>query len=473
MNNENNFPDLPQKPKKPFEVHIDDADYLSPSDLDKITPPPVNKKKFEVHIEDYETPQPIINDNQPKYKGEIYFSNRKPIKPIQEPVAEPVAPIAKPVQPKTAQPVKKTKKKRRKKHTLLVFCSLVLVFTCTLSVFGITCVNDILAIGRSENKVEVNIPHGADTDEVLDILKDSGLIKQKLFCKFYLDFIQIFTHGKDPDYLSGVYYPESNLGLEGLLNEFKASNKEKDTKWLVFPEGWTIYQIIDRINAAGVCSRDEMLAALKNSEFEYEFLKDIPDNSNRTFTLEGYLRPDTYEFFVDSDANSVIRKLVQNSENNWTEEYEKRAAELGYTRDEIIIIASIIQAEAADSEQMGMISAVIHNRLDKNSGLPKLQCDSTKDYIKKKVSGNVTDGEETTLLSHYDTYRIDGLPPGPICNPGEDAILAALYPDEDYSDYYYFRHDVRGTIYMAKTSDEHRENGKKVLTVNNQYSSGN
>lgn len=480
MNNENNFPEIPNKPKKKFEVHIDDADYLAPVELDKITPPPVNKKKFEVHIDDYEAPQPVTNEHQPKYKGEIYFSNRKPVKPIQEPVnAVPADTGVTPVASKTVKkPIKNNNSKNKPKfkslsnNVLLIFCTVVLILTCALSAFGITCINDILAINRSEEKVEVKIPQNATTDEVLDILKESGLIKQKTFSKFYLEFIQIFTHSKEPKYLSGVYYPESNLGLEGLLNEFKASNKEKDTVWLVFPEGWSAYQIIDRLNSSGVCSRDEMIAALSDADFEYDFIKKISNSNSRTFTLEGYLCPDTYEFFLDSDANSVIRKLINNSETNWTEEHEKRCAELGYTRDEIIILASIIQAEAANTDQMGMISAVLHNRLNNPGTYPKLECDSTKDYIKNKIAPNVSDGVATTLQNEYDTYKIEGLPPGPVCNPGEDAINAALYPDENYSDYFYFRHDVRGTIYMAKTFSEHRDNGDTVLSVNNQYSSG-
>lgn len=473
MNNENNFPEIPQKPKKPFEVHIDDADYLAPVELDKTTTPPAPKKKFEVHIDDYETSQPIINDQQPQYKGEIYFSNRKPVKPVQQPVTPDTAVTGKKVISKTSTRNKKSFNFNFKNNTLLIFCSVILILTCALSAYGITCINDVLAINRSEEKVEVKIPQNATTDDVLDILKDNGLIKQKLFSKFYLEFIQIFKKSKnEPKYLSGVYYPESNLGLEGLLNEFKASNKEKDTAWLVFPEGWSIYQIIDRLNSSGVCSKDEMLAALKNADFEYDFIKETNKINNRTFSLEGYLCPDTYEFFLDSDANSVIRKLINNSESKWTEEHQKRCEELGYTRDEIIIIASIIQAEAANADQMGMISAVLHNRLNNPGNYPKLECDSTKDYIKNKIAPNNTDGSTAALTNAYDTYRIEGLPPGPVCNPGQDAINAALYPDVNYSDYFYFRHDIRGTIYMAKTFSEHRDNGDIVLSVNNQYSSG-
>ena len=476
MENNNNFPEIPQKPKKPFEVHIDDKDYLSPTEIENITPPPVQKKKFEVHIEDYDAAQPAANDYQPQYKGEIYFSNRKPVKrvspnPMPEVKSESTSSASKAAQKK---PAAKMKKHNIKQNTLLIFCSFVFALTCAFSVWGIICVNDILAISRSSEKVAVEIPLHADTDEVLDILKDNGLIKQKLFCKFYLNFIQIFTGSKDPEYNSGVYYLEKNMGLEGMLNDIKYSKNNRETVWLVFPEGWTFRQMFERLDKANVCSYDELMAALQNTEFEYEFIQAIQNKNDRPFNLEGYLCPDTYEFFLDSDANSVIRKLLGGSESNWTEEYDNRAKELGYTRDEIIILASIIQSEAANADQMGMISQILHNRLNRPSQYPKLECNSTEDYILKRLYDTkvITEGQKNTFLSKYDTYSITGFPPGPICNPGEDAIYAALYPDGNYSDYFYFRHDVRGTIYIAKTNEEHEDNGIIVLSVNEQYSAG-
>ena len=475
MENNNNFSEFPRKPKKPFEVHIDDKDYMSPSDTSNIVNPKA-KKKFEVHIDDYDSSQPVSNEYQPQYKGEIYFSNRKPVKPINRDVVMPIPPLPKtaPTNVKEEHKKAKTKKKRRDRNGqgLLIFCSFILIFTVALSAFGISCVNDVLAITREPEKVAVEVPLDADTDDVLDLLKDKGLIKQKLFCKFYLNFIQKFTGKKDPEYNSGVYYLEKNMGIEAMLNEIKYSSSDKDTVWLVFPEGWTFRQIFERLDKNGVCDYDELVAALKNTQFENEFIKAIPNINDRPIRLEGYLCPDTYEFFLDSDANSVIRKLLSNADTVWTEEFDNRAKELGYTRDEIIILASIIQSEAANKDQMGMISQILHNRLNNPSVYPKLECDSTEDYIVKRLYDTqvINFGERNNYAAKYDTYSITGFPPGPICNPGEDAIEAALYPDDHYDDYFYFRHDVRGTVYIAKTFDEHEENGNIVLSVNEQYS---
>ncbi len=457
----NNEPNKNSGSKKPFEVHIEDDGFLNPETLDKIKPQgTAPKKKFEVHI-DENAPLSDYDDHTPQYKGEIYFSNRKPQRraPQQQSPSD-----------TSRTPAPKTIKKRAFNSVLAIFMAIVLVFTTAFSALAITCINDVLALSRSDEIVKVTIPQDSTTDSIIDILSDEGLIKQKLFCKAYYNLITFLKNlNKDPkpgepEYLSGVYYVQKNLGLEGYLNEFKEIQKTADTITLVFPEGWTIYQIFDKIAEFGVCSKDQLLASIDGTDFENDFIADIPQSTERTFALEGYLYPATYEFYEKSDANSIIRKFLEASESKWTEEYEARRIELGLTRDEVITIASIIQREAASKKQMGLVSSVIHNRLNNSVSWPLLGCDSTTNYISSYVAPNVPSTNASVYLSAYDTYSQQGLPPGPICNPGDDAINAALYPDD--TDYFYFRHDKYGEIYMARTQSEHDANGREVLRVN-------
>lgn len=460
MNNQNNnF----NGEKKPFKVNIDDDGYLNSDILNQISPsqstPP--KKKFEVHIDDDALPT-VYEDQTPQYKGEVYFSNRKPLRKAQQQSAVPESiPITN----------TDTKKKKLFASVSTLFWVIVIVFTTAFSAIAITCINDVLALNRSEEVVKITIPQDSTTNNIIDILSDEGLVKQKLFCKVYyklVDFVKNINEDEkpaDPVYLSGVYYVQKNLGLEGYLNEFKETQKTADTINLVFPEGWTIYQMFDKIAEFGVCSKEQLLASISETDFEYSFINDIPDNSDRTFKLEGYMYPATYEFYEKSDANTIIRKFLEASESRWTEEYEAQRIELGLSRDEVIIIASIIQREAANTDQMGLVSSVIHNRLKNSVSWPLLGCDSTANYISKYVAPNVSSLEAVSLENNYDTYSQPGLPPGPICNPGDDAIHAALFPDD--TNYYYFRHDNTGKIYMARTQAEHDENGREVLRVNN------
>ncbi len=455
MNNENNKDKL-------FKVNIEDDGFLNPEDLDNLVPPapPVAKKKFEVHIDDSESQSLEFDEQQPRYNGEIYFSNRRPVK---QTVPQRTTENRQPRKPKTP-------KRKAVNSVVAVFCVVILIFSTAFSALAISCINDILAIGRSDEKVTVNIPNGLTTDEVIDILADEGLVKQKLFCKvFYKAFTFVKNINKEkkpaePVYFGDIYYVTKNMGLEGYLTEFRETAKTVDTVSLVFPEGWTIYQIFDKIDEFGVCSKTELLSSISGADFDYDFIEEIADSSYRTFKLEGYLYPETYEFYEKSNANSVIRKFIDTFEARWTDEYEAQREKLGLTRDEIITIASIIQREAANKEQMGLISSVLHNRLSHAVSWPTLGCDSTKNYITNYVRPNITSAQAAIFEQYYNTYYCQGLPPGPICNPGDDAINAALFPED--TNYYYFRHDKYGKIYMAKTQAEHDQNGNEVLRAN-------
>lgn len=459
MNNDEN------KKEGPFEVNFEDDGFLNPADLDALKPPaPYSNKKFEVHIDENDASGLDFDDQAPRYKGEIYFSNSRPLKPVPPAGSEKRAPGRK--------GPKKARKKRKIDSVVAVFCTVVFIFAAALSSLAISCVNDVLAIGRSEEKVKINIPNGADADKIIDVLSDEGLVKRKLFCKAYYKLFEYARNlggppnkkNEPPVFMSGLYIVQKNLGLEGYLNKFKRAPKVADVVTLVFPEGWTIYQAFKKIQEFGVCDANELLASLNAVDFDYDFIKEIPNDPERTFKLEGYFYPSTYEFFEKSDANNVIRKFLDASRNKWTDEYEKRRKELGFTRDEIITIASIIQREAADAEQMKLISSVIHNRLNHAVSWPMLDCNSTEKYITIFVAPHVAPDRARALSIYYDSYGREGLPPGPICNPGDDAIKAALYPAS--TDYYFFRHDKYGKIYMAKTQAEHDKNGNEVLRVN-------
>lgn len=447
------------KEKKPFKVTISDEDYMSPDELDELmnskepTVPDFGRRSapvFKVNIEeDLDDGVQEDDGRQPENRGEIYFSNVKPVR--------------------TVTPAQSHKKKKGR-GAFALFLAVVIILSSTLSVYGISCIEDLFAFSRSDDTVTVNIPLDADTDAIIDILADAGLVHQRFFCKFYYKvFTALKNHNKKnpqpPVYLSGVYDVEKNEGLETYLTKFRENQVGKDTVYVAIPEGWTIYQIFDRLEKFGVCHKDKLIKSLTGTNFEYKFLSDIKDNSNRTLKLEGYLYPNTYEFYVDSDPNSVMRKFFDEFEHEWTDEYREQAEKLGYTLDEIIIIASIIQREAANAEQMGDISSVIHNRLNHSTSWPTLGCDSTETYIKNYITPNVSANESLLYLQRYNTYTNQGLPPGPICNPGDDAIKAALYPND--TNYYFFRHDKNGKIYLAATQAEHDANANLVLRVNN------
>ena len=342
------------------------------------------------------------------------------------------------------------------------FLAFIFIFTFIFSYIGLTCVGDMLAINRSEENIEVVIPPDSSCSQIIDILKDNGLIKRKLFCKLFT----AYRGFDDEEYLSGNYYLCSEMGVEGMLMDLMAAPATADSITLAFPEGWTIQQIFEKIEKNDVCSSAKLYSAVRSKTYDsvYRFIGDVEDKSDRYLKLEGYLFPDTYDFYVDADANYVIKKFLDNFDAKWEDEYDARAKKLGFTRDEIITIASVIQKEAANAEQMKVVSSVIHNRLKHPADYPALQCDSTAMYVSNYVTPVVGESHGKVLYDSYDTYAIRGLPPGPICNPGMDAIRAALYPED--TDYYFFAHDKSGKIYLSRNISEFTRNEVERVKAN-------
>lgn len=377
----------------------------------------------------------------------------------------------------TPQQLAKAKQMKKYKRTksLLITCVCLIfiaIITTSLSVVALQAIDDILCIGnRTGETVSVVVPEGAKFDEVYDALCDAGLVKQKqivkIFCTKIRNYDNYWSEKQqkyiDVEYTPAVYYFEPSEGVEVMLEQIKASSTvSKDTVRITFPEGWTVAQIFEKIEKYNVCTAEKLYANLEIAGDQFEFYKDIKDNNSRYLKAEGYLFPDTYDFYIGESANSVLKKLFNNFNNKWTKAYENRAKELGMTQDEVMILASIIEKEAKGESQMGGVSSVLHNRLKNSATYPLLQMNSTKDYILSiKEYDLVNDYYYALYLDSYNTYSVQGLPPGAICNPGIDAIKAALYPDD--TNYNFFCHDKDGVIYYAVTAAEHQKNIERNL----------
>ena len=380
---------------------------------------------------------------------------------------------------KPAKPVKRKKKKRltrqekellrKKRFRSLLLTALLLIAILLVSAviiyFTLSCVNDVLAMNRSSDKVTISISEGTDTDEAIDVLAEKKLIKNAWFCKLFNHLL--LTFDEDTEYIPGVYELSPNMGLEVMLSKMSSTSSSAETVMLTFPEGYTADQIIEKLADNDVCSAVALRQTMETVDYStsFSFVPSVEAGEERYHILEGYLFPDTYDFYIGENCSSVIEKFLANFEKHWTEEYSEKAAALGYTQDEILTIASIIEKEAYGSSQMYQISAVLHNRLKDTTGSFKyLGCDSTSAYINNITDESITEEQLKALADLYDTNTRSGLPVGPICNPGTTAIEAALEPEE--SDYLYFCHDKNKKIYLASTEAEHNRNYSRALAVN-------
>lgn len=356
----------------------------------------------------------------------------------------------------------------KKSRATVITVLICVIASVLISSYAISCMNDIFAIKRdSENIVTVNIPSDIDTNQAIDILKDNKLIKHKYFCMLYAKIVDY----RDDNYLTGIYNLTPSLGLENMLAAFKESPVSGETVTLSFPEGYTVTQIAEKLEKYEVCSAKVFYATIRDVDFssEYSFIREEKNKSERFQILEGYLYPDTYEFFIGENAASVVRKFLDNFDKKWTDKYAAQAKKINMTVDEVITLASIVEKEAFGSDQMPLVSSVFHNRLDKPGIFPTLQSNATSDYVNDYISKQVTDSSQLTqYMKNYSTYKCEGLPVGAICNPGDSAIKAALYPKD--TNYYFFLHDNNKKIYLAETDAEHRENSIEALRANSNKS---
>lgn len=217
---------------------------------------------------------------------------------------------------------------------------------------------------------------------------------------------------------------------------------------VTIPEGYSIPQVFDLLVKKGVCASTDFLYSAMDGEPTTEFAKTIPLNENRCFKLEGYLFPDTYEFYRLSKGTDVINRILEVTESKITEEERAKAESLGYTVDEILTIASLIEKEASDADTMSKVSSVIHNRLNIKM---KLELDASVNYVEKYIKPYIS-GDENRFNSYYNTRKCSALPVGPICNPGKKAIQAALNPAD--TDYLFFYSDEIGDYYFAVTYED-------------------
>ncbi len=250
------------------------------------------------------------------------------------------------------------------------------------------------------------------------------------------------------------------MGLENMLVVMKGTADTSETVRITFPEGLTTAEIINKLVDNEICEKSALLSVIETTEFSYSLVSGRKSKESVPYRLEGYLFPETYYFYVGQSASGAIETFLKTTEERITEKKKKKAEQLGFTMDEIITIASIIQSEAGSVNQMKEIAAVIENRLKDKTNYPSLGCQSTSDYIKNKVAPALSSTSAHTseyYLKYYNTNSdstVIGLPEGPICNPGLDAIEAALNPAD--SDAYFFFHDIKGNLYTAKTYSEFR-----------------
>lgn len=344
-----------------------------------------------------------------------------------------------------------------------VYLTCVLTVSVFLAVGAILVGNDVFALVKDDVEVELTIEDGISVKDAAKLFYDNGIIK-------YPGIFELFAKLKDvdpEDFVAGTYKVSPTMNYERLCSVF-IPIKERKIVRLTIPEGSTVNDIIKIFTDEGIGTREGFISAI--NEFDYteyfDFIADVyaADTADRIYRLEGYLYPDTYDFYSDAKESQIIYKLLENFDSKFSEQMKKDAKEAGYTMDEIITLASIVQKEAYYYEDLDQIASVFFNRLNKKSTYPKLESDATTVYAIELATGKRPDklgDAELAFNSPYNTRVYNGLTPGAICSPGYDAIMCTIYPAT--TSYYYFVADKDGHNIYSRTYDEHKKAVASVM----------
>ena len=334
-------------------------------------------------------------------------------------------------------PRKSAKRQRSVKARVagaLLYVLLIIVASGALATLGWTWACDLLGLNKDYASIEITINDDTRLDSIVDILEEHGLIEYKFLFKLYARF----SHAEDK-IVPGTYVLDTEMDYHAIVSNMSSSSATRQTTDVTIPEGYTIDQIFSLLEEKGVSTVDKLRDMAANWDYAFNWLQGIPLGDYHR--LEGYLFPDTYTFQMGENPKYIINKMLVNFDDKM-EEYMARytVEEAQYSLHDIVIIASMIEKETDGTvndeySDYKNIASVIYNRLknpDADSG-HFLQIDATLVYIN---GGRVPVEADKAIDSPYNTYLYEGLPAGPIANPGMTSLLAAMEPAS--TNYYYY-----------------------------------
>jgi len=319
--------------------------------------------------------------------------------------------------------------------------------------FAKNYINDNLQAVDStdDTKIVVEIPAGSSTNHIADILYENELIKDTRIFKYYAKKIEA-----DSKLKAGSFVLSKNMNADELLKALINGGSSGNTLNITIIEGLTLEETANEISEQMDLNYDRLVEIMNNGQRfkdDMEFLKDYPDINN----LQGYLMPETYNVYINSSEEDIVKVLLNQFDKFYINEIKPRLTDNKLSFEEIINLASIVEKEALLDEERDEVAAVFLNRIDINM---KLQSCATVNYAHGEWKERLT-YEDIAIDSPYNTYVVEGLPPTPINSPGKVSIIASLEPAD--VDYLFFVAKGDGSHYFSKSYDEHIEAAGEYL----------
>ncbi|MCI8604636.1 MAG: endolytic transglycosylase MltG [Ruminiclostridium sp.] len=385
---------------------------------------------------------------------------------------------------KRAREARKQLKKQREARKTVIRILLGVAVSAAVIFFGVrlgvklyNMITDFGGMENSEFEVSVEIPENPTVEQVAQALKESGIVQEPEFFKLYFSYKskdKEWRHSGDT-FEGGEFILSSSMNYSTIIDTLLPSSAGKSTVEVTIIEGMTAIEIGRLLEDKFVCRAEDFEKFYREKMNKYDFERRVTPGSLKFNQLEGYLFPDKYEFYecrelkanpeadidTSEQAEAAASKIYSNFNSKITKTMYKQMNTMGLTLDELITLASMVQSEVSNVEDMRKVASVFLNRLKVGGDLSKLQSDVTVFYVQDFIEPYYKDYGLVTSLAAisnaYDTYECDGIPAGPICNPGMDAISAVL--DAESTDYYYFcANEETGETFYARTLEEHEEN---------------
>ena len=369
----------------------------------------------------------------------------------------------------------------------LLLCAAILGAAAYASTYIVKWALDFTGVASTEFRVDITIPDDADIETVAAILSENNIINDAKFFRMYADFADKLKKNTDKkDFIGGKYTVSSTMSYSTLLSMLRTKENIRKTVDVRIVEGMTAREIGELLEENNVCFAEDFEKYYHNIQNNYEFERRVKENSLKYNQLEGYLFPDTYQFYVvnamenggkpdknqtaaeaydkmkkasEDNALEAARTMYSNFNSKMTRSMYKKMGEMHLTLDETMALASMVQKEAASEEDMGNVASVFLNRIRHSEEFPYLQSDVTVLYVENDIKPFIkgSDAAKQRIYNAYNTYICQGIPAGAVCNPGTAAINAVLYAPE--TPYYYFcANEETGEIYYAQTHEEHEQN---------------
>ena len=345
-------------------------------------------------------------------------------------------------------------RRRRKKRLgawgVLLYIIFVLGISAILAGVGWMWANDVLALNKAPLTATVQVEEGDTVSDVADKLKEAGLIEYKMVFKMFCALTHVSGQAGEEDakITPGTYQLDTDMDYRALVSSMGSSSASRMVTSVTIPEGMTQEQIFALLEEKGVSTVEQLEDTAANYDFKFSFLQGVLPLGDAT-RLEGYLFPDTYEFYMGEDPVSVLNKMILRFDQIFTDEMRQTMTDKGMSVNDAVIIASMIEKETDGTDQ-GKISSVIYNRLNNPTSETAgyLNIDATILYVTGGTQVN------TQADTPYNTYTHKGLPPTAISCPGVDALKAAVNPDS--TNYYYYALGDDGVHHFFRSSSEHQ-----------------